>query len=358
MGDHRWWISDVQRLRGRLSGTGSCATASRRSCARSTSRTSSGGPPRPGGVTESPARAPAPELLERPPRAGRGAGRPGAREPRRSSRQMGKGASLMVLLTLAASATNYASNLIFSRVLSPRQLRRPDRAPRPARRAHRPDRRRADGDRGAGRTARRRRAARPRPLPDPVRDRRTSRSSRSSSAPSTRCRSRSWSRCSTSSRPAPRSRSRRSSTLSFLLPIALGTLQGMDRYLAYGSMFLAIAVSRIAFGVPWASTANGGSGGALAGQALGVCVVLLGAAWLLRGDLIGRGTGAAASGLRRRPDMPAVAGEPRVHRLRRDQQPRHPAGEAVPVRPTTSASTRRCRRSARSSCSSRPRSPS
>jgi O-antigen/teichoic acid export membrane protein len=95
-------------------------------------------------------------------------------------------------------------------------------------------------------------------------------------------------------------------TFSFLLPIALGSLQGMDRYLAYGTMFLAIAVARIAFGVPWASTANGGSGGAIAGQALGVCVVLAGAAWLLRDDLIGRGTGAAASGLRRRPDMPAI----------------------------------------------------
>src|SRR5439155_26129222 len=32
---------------------------------------------------------------------------------------MGRGASVMVILTLLASATNYASNLIFSRVLSP-----------------------------------------------------------------------------------------------------------------------------------------------------------------------------------------------------------------------------------------------
>jgi O-antigen/teichoic acid export membrane protein len=95
-------------------------------------------------------------------------------------------------------------------------------------------------------------------------------------------------------------------TLSFLVPIVLGTLQGMDRYLAFGSMLLAIAVSRIAFGVPWAATASGGSGGAIAGQALGVGVVLLGAAWILRSDLIGRGTGAATSGLRRRPDVRAV----------------------------------------------------
>jgi len=95
--------------------------------------------------------------------------------------------------------------------------------------------------------------------------------------------------------------------LSFLLPVVLGTLQGMDRYLAFGTMLLAIALSRIVFGVPWALTPSGGSGGAIAGQAVGVAVVLAGAAWLLRRDLIGRGTGAASSGLRRRLDMRAVS---------------------------------------------------
>jgi O-antigen/teichoic acid export membrane protein len=95
--------------------------------------------------------------------------------------------------------------------------------------------------------------------------------------------------------------------LTFLLPVAMGTLQGMDRYLAYGLMLLAIAVSRIAFGVPWALSPAGGSGGAIAGQALGVAFVLGCSAWLLRGDLIGRGTGAATSGLRRIPDVRAVS---------------------------------------------------
>jgi O-antigen/teichoic acid export membrane protein len=88
----------------------------------------------------------------------------------------------------------------------------------------------------------------------------------------------------------------------------MGTLQGMDRYLAYGTMLLAIAVSRIAFGVPWALSPAGGSGGALAGQAFGVGVVLVWAGWLLRSDLImRRGTGAATSGLRRKPDVRAVS---------------------------------------------------
>jgi O-antigen/teichoic acid export membrane protein len=95
--------------------------------------------------------------------------------------------------------------------------------------------------------------------------------------------------------------------LSFLFPVALGALQGMDRYLAFGLFMLAVAVSRIAFGVPWAATARGGSGGAIAGQALGVAVVLAATAWLLRDDLIGRGTGAASSGLRRRPDVRTVS---------------------------------------------------
>jgi O-antigen/teichoic acid export membrane protein len=95
--------------------------------------------------------------------------------------------------------------------------------------------------------------------------------------------------------------------LTFLLPVAMGTLQGMDRYLAYGSLLLAIAVSRVAFGVPWALSPAGGSGGALAGQAFGVAFVLVTAAWLLRADLIGRGTGAASSGLRRKPDVRAVS---------------------------------------------------
>jgi O-antigen/teichoic acid export membrane protein len=94
--------------------------------------------------------------------------------------------------------------------------------------------------------------------------------------------------------------------LSFLLPVIMGTLQGMERYLALGLMLVAIAIARVAFGVPWAATAHGGSGGAIAGQTVGVLVVIVGAAWLLRGILIGRGTGAASSGLRRKPDVRAV----------------------------------------------------
>jgi O-antigen/teichoic acid export membrane protein len=88
--------------------------------------------------------------------------------------------------------------------------------------------------------------------------------------------------------------------LTFISPVALGVLQGMDRFIAFGVMVLAVAVSRIAFGVPWAA-AGGGSGGAVGGQAIGFFVVLLAAAWILRDQLMPRGTGAATSGMKRRP---------------------------------------------------------
>lgn len=93
--------------------------------------------------------------------------------------------------------------------------------------------------------------------------------------------------------------------LMFVQPIALGALQGLDRFLAFGVMVLAIAVSRIAFGVPWVA-AGGGPGGAIAGQAVGLIVVLVGSAWVLRHNVRRRGSGAARTGLRRRPDIRSV----------------------------------------------------
>jgi O-antigen/teichoic acid export membrane protein len=94
--------------------------------------------------------------------------------------------------------------------------------------------------------------------------------------------------------------------LTFISPVALGVLQGMDRFIAFGVMTLAIAVSRIAFGVPWAA-ADGGSGGAIGGQAIGMLVVLMGAGWLLREYILPRGSGAAMSGIRRRPSSAALS---------------------------------------------------
>jgi len=94
--------------------------------------------------------------------------------------------------------------------------------------------------------------------------------------------------------------------LTFILPVALGVLQGLDRFIAFGLMALAIALSRIVFGVPWAAT-GGGSGGAVGGQALGLLVVLIAAAWILRDQIAPRGSGAATSGLKQRPGSAALS---------------------------------------------------
>jgi O-antigen/teichoic acid export membrane protein len=227
-----------------------------------------------------------------------------AAEPRALLTHMGRGASVMVVLALLASITNYASNLIFSRVLTPASygdltallallvvLTIPTGA------AQTVIAERVASNRASGRFDRVPYLIRYAlghvtvvaifvgiaytlaiPLIVDVLDLQA---------------------------PGPAIALAPLVVLSFLLPVALGTLQGMDRYLAYGLMLVAIAASRIAFGVPWAG-AGGGSGGALAGQALGVGAVLVGAAWLLRSNLIGRGTGAATRGLRRRLDVRAV----------------------------------------------------
>jgi O-antigen/teichoic acid export membrane protein len=94
--------------------------------------------------------------------------------------------------------------------------------------------------------------------------------------------------------------------LSLFIPVACGVLQGMERFVALGAVLLAVAVSRIAFGVPW-TLAGGGAGGPLFGQALGTAVVLGFTAWLARDYMLGRGTGAATSGLRRKPDRRTLA---------------------------------------------------
>jgi O-antigen/teichoic acid export membrane protein len=94
--------------------------------------------------------------------------------------------------------------------------------------------------------------------------------------------------------------------LGFLVPIAFAVLQGLDRFVTFGLMLVAVSLSRIVFGVSWA-WAGGGAGGAIAGQALGMAVILLLSAWILRDKLLRRGTGAATSGLRRRPDVRTVS---------------------------------------------------
>lgn len=90
--------------------------------------------------------------------------------------------------------------------------------------------------------------------------------------------------------------------LSFVLPVALAVLQGMERFIALGIVLFAMSVARIGFGVPWA-LAGGGAGGAIAGQALGLVVVLIAAVIVLRRLRQPAGRGAARSGLKRKFDM-------------------------------------------------------
>ena len=94
--------------------------------------------------------------------------------------------------------------------------------------------------------------------------------------------------------------------LVFPVPIVLGVLQGLERYVAFGFMSLAIALSRPAFGIPWAKS-GGGAGGALAGQAIGNIIVLIAAGFLLRGWWRRTGSGAGKAGLKRKPNVATVS---------------------------------------------------
>lgn len=92
---------------------------------------------------------------------------------------------------------------------------------------------------------------------------------------------------------------------TLLLPVASGFLQGLERFYALGFAILGVAVGRVLFGVPWAK-AGGGAGGALGGQAVGTAVVVVVIVWLIR-DLLRRdGTGAGRAGAMRRPNSRAV----------------------------------------------------
>jgi O-antigen/teichoic acid export membrane protein len=94
--------------------------------------------------------------------------------------------------------------------------------------------------------------------------------------------------------------------VTFLTPLALGLLQGLERLVLLGVFMLAIALSRLIVGVVWVE-GGGGSGGAVAGQALGAAAALLFVAWIVRPEQAQAPTGAATAGVRRRIDAPAVS---------------------------------------------------
>jgi len=94
--------------------------------------------------------------------------------------------------------------------------------------------------------------------------------------------------------------------VTFFIPVVYGVLQGLERFVVLGAVALGVATSRIVFGVPW-TIAGGGAGGPIAGQAIGSFLAVAVMLFLARRFVIGRGTGAATSGLRRRIDSRSMA---------------------------------------------------
>lgn len=93
--------------------------------------------------------------------------------------------------------------------------------------------------------------------------------------------------------------------LNFVATVASGVLQGTERFGALGWLIFAAAASRLAIGLPWAA-AGGGAGGAIAGQALGLLIVLVIVGWRFRAYWAPRGTAAATLGMRRRIDLVTI----------------------------------------------------
>jgi O-antigen/teichoic acid export membrane protein len=68
---------------------------------------------------------------------------------------------------------------------------------------------------------------------------------------------------------------------AFCLPVLQGTLQGLERWIAFGLVGVALGAGRLAFGLPLAIV-FGNAIGAIVGQGLGMLVALVGTGWLLR----------------------------------------------------------------------------
>ena len=83
--------------------------------------------------------------------------------------------------------------------------------------------------------------------------------------------------------------------VSFMFPALQGTLQGLERWVAFGFVGLGVALSRLAIGLPWALS-GGGAGGAIGGQAIGMSLCLAWLMWVLRGHLRGTDSGGSGTG--------------------------------------------------------------
>ena len=120
--------------------------------------------------------------------------------------------------------------------------------------------------------------------------------------------------------------------VSFMFPALQGTLQGLERWVAFGFVGLGVALSRLAIGLPWALS-GGGAGGAIGGQAIGMSLCLAWLMWVLRGSieaLIGPARGRLRAGARTRLQRLGR----RLQRRRSSQmsrRPRCPSSASVPL---------------------------
>lgn len=93
---------------------------------------------------------------------------------------------------------------------------------------------------------------------------------------------------------------------AFLAPLALGILQGLERLVLLGAFMVAISLARLVIGVIWVE-GGGGSGGAIAGQAVGVFIAIAVIAKIVWPEQSAAPAGAGRAGIKRKIDAPAVS---------------------------------------------------
>ena len=93
---------------------------------------------------------------------------------------------------------------------------------------------------------------------------------------------------------------------ALLSPLALGILQGLERLILLGAFMVAIALARLVIGVIWVD-AGGGSGGAILGQAVGVFIAIAVIAKVVWPEQTAAPAGAGRAGIKRKIDAPAVS---------------------------------------------------
>jgi O-antigen/teichoic acid export membrane protein len=88
--------------------------------------------------------------------------------------------------------------------------------------------------------------------------------------------------------------------LAFIQPVQTGLLQGLGWFRGLGLYMCTVALAQLLLGALWVLS-GGGAGAAIGGEAIGTLLALCAAAYLTRTFIAPRGEGLARGGLRRRP---------------------------------------------------------